>query len=75
MTPDELAIPEWAKIVLIIVGAVLLVFLLVHNKPEPFVLPEPKEPTPEPEIQETNELDQLNPDYGAYVWLAGKRYN
>lgn len=73
MTPDELPIPEWAKMVLIIVGAVLLIFLLVHNKPEPFELPEPKEPAPD--IQETNELDQLNPDYGAYVWLAGKRYN
>ena len=74
MTPDEILLPEWAKIVLIIVGAVVLIFLLVWDRPEPFVLPEPKE-EPEPEIQETNELDQLNPDYGRYVWLAGKRYN
>lgn len=74
MTPDEILLPEWAKIVLIIVGAVVLIFLLVWDRPEPFVLPEPKE-EPDHAPQETNELDQLNPDYGRYVWLAGKRYN
>lgn len=74
MTPDEILLPEWAKIVLIIALAVFLIFLLVHDRPEPFVLPEPEE-EPTPETQEVNELDQLNPDYGRYVWLAGKRYN
>lgn len=75
MAPDEILLPEWAKIVFIIVMAVVLIFLLVYDRPEPFVMPEPKkEPEVEP-VEEYNPLDYLNPDYGAYVQLAGKRYN
>ena len=74
MTPDEILLPEWAKMVLIVIGAVVVFLLWKWDNPNFIVLPEPKE-EPEHAPQETNELDQLNPDYGRYVWLAGKRYN
>lgn len=27
------------------------------------------------QVEVTEQAEELNPDYGAYVWLAGKRYN
>lgn len=74
MLPDEILLPEWAKMVLIVVLAVLAYKAWKWDTSKFIVLPEPEE-EPVPEAQEINELDQLNPDYGAYVWLAGKRYN
>lgn len=73
MIPDEILLPEWAKMVLIVVFAVLAYKAWTFEVPSSKEVPEPKKTAPE--TQEVNELDQLNPDYGAYVWLAGKRYN
>lgn len=74
MLPDEILLPEWAKMVLIVVLAVLAYKAWKWDTSNFIVLPEPEEEQAS-EAQEINELDQLNPDYGAYVWLAGKRYN
>ena len=39
----------------------------IWNRPSPIKLVEEKE--------EVEVSKGLNPDYGAYVWLAGKRFN
>lgn len=73
MTPDEILLPEWAKIILIIVFAVLAYKVWTFEVPSSKEVPEVK-PEMEP-VEEYSPLDHLNPDYGAYVQLAGKRYN
>lgn len=56
-----------AVVILVLLG---LLWLILAIKPTRMSLEEPLEET-------VNELDtlEITPDYGRYVWLAGRHYN
>lgn len=72
MIVNEILLPEWVKMVLILVLAVIAYKAWKWENPQDIQAPK-REPEHAPRA--VNELDQLNPDYGRYVWLAGKRFN
>ncbi|QBX09031.1 hypothetical protein JavanS312_0003 [Streptococcus satellite phage Javan312] len=62
---NEWNLPTDKTIILLVI--LFKIVLKIWNRPSPIKLVEEKEKV---EVSKG-----LNPDYGAYVWLAGKRFN
>ena len=62
---NEWNLPTDKTIILLVI--LFKIVCKIWNRPSPIKLIEEKE--------EVEVSKGLNPDYGAYVWLAGKRFN
>lgn len=66
---NELDLTPGQYLVFILITLGLLVYELYRFYNDSEMIELPDKPQKEPKSQ------QLNPNYGAYIWLAGRRYN
>lgn len=66
---NELDLTPEQYLAFILITLVLLVYELYRFYTDSEIIELPDKPQEEPASQ------QLNPNYGAYLWLAGRRYN
>lgn len=67
ITELNLSPAEQTVAILVLLG---LLWLVLKHRPTRIALDEPKARA----VEESTSMD-LNPDYGRYVWLAGRYYN
>lgn len=66
---NELDLTPGQYLAFILITLVLLAYELYRFYNDSEIIELPDKPQEEPAKQ------QLNPNYGAYIWLAGRRYN